>query len=87
MESLNGRGARAAVVALRKAFGREPVFVREGGSLPILDVFKRHLHGEIILVGLGLPDDNWHSPNEKMDLANFHRGAAMSAELLRELGA
>jgi len=86
MESPSGRGARAAAVALRKAFGRNPVFVREGGSLPILDVFKRHLRGEIILVGLGLPDDNWHSPNEKMDLANFHRGAVMSAELLRELG-
>ena len=86
LESPSGRGARAAAIALKKAFGREPVFVREGGSLPILDVFKRHLGGEIILVGLGLPDDNWHSPNEKMDLANFHRGVAMSAELLRELG-
>jgi acetylornithine deacetylase/succinyl-diaminopimelate desuccinylase-like protein len=85
-ESPRGRGAKAAAVALRKAFGREPVFAREGGSLPILDVFKRHLRGEIILVGLGLPDDNWHSPNEKMDLGNFHRGIAMSAELLRELG-
>lgn len=87
LEPPSGRGARAAAVALKKSFGREPVFVREGGSLPILDVFKRQLGGEIILVGLGLPDDNWHSPNEKMDLANFHRGAVMSAELLRELGA
>ena len=85
-ESPRGRGAMAAAAALRKAFGREPVFAREGGSLPILDVFKRYLRGEIILVGLGLPDDNWHSPNEKMDLGNFHRGIAMSAELLRELG-
>jgi acetylornithine deacetylase/succinyl-diaminopimelate desuccinylase-like protein len=85
-ESPRGRGAKAAAIALRKAFGREPVFAREGGSLPILDAFKRHLRGEIILVGLGLPDDNWHSPNEKMDLGNFHRGIAMSAELLRELG-
>ena len=82
----NGRGARAALGALEAAFGRKPVLCREGGSLPILDVFKRQLRGEIILVGLGLPDDNWHSPNEKMDLANFHRGIAMSAELLRELG-
>jgi acetylornithine deacetylase/succinyl-diaminopimelate desuccinylase-like protein len=80
-----GRGARAALVALERAFHRNPVLCREGGSLPILDVFKRHLRGEIILVGLGLPDDNWHSPNEKMDLGNFHRGIAMSVELLREL--
>jgi acetylornithine deacetylase/succinyl-diaminopimelate desuccinylase-like protein len=86
-ESPSGRGVRAAAVALKRTFGREPVFVREGGSLPILDIFKRHLGGEIILVGLGLPDDNWHSPNEKMDLANFDRGMLMSAELLRGLGA
>ena len=83
----NGPGARAALAALEVAFGRKPVLCREGGSLPILDVFQRQLHGEIILVGLGLPDDNWHSPNEKMDLGNFHRGIAMSAELLRRLGA
>ena len=81
----DGPGARAALVALERAFHRKPVLCREGGSLPILDVFKRHLRGEIILVGLGLPDDNWHSPNEKMDLANFHRGIAMSVELLRQL--
>ena len=86
-ESPSGRGAKAAAAALRKAFGCEPVFIREGGSLPILDVFKRQLHAEIILVGLGLPDDNWHSPNEKMDLGNFQRGIHMSVELLRELGA
>jgi acetylornithine deacetylase/succinyl-diaminopimelate desuccinylase-like protein len=83
----DGPGAKAALAALQKAFGRKPVCTREGGTLPILEDFKRYLHGEVILVGLGLPDDNWHSPNEKMDLDNFHRGAAMSAELLRELGA
>ena len=51
----------------------------------ILDVFRRHLRGEIILVGLGLPDDNWHSPNEKLELNNFQRGIAMSAGLLQRL--
>jgi acetylornithine deacetylase/succinyl-diaminopimelate desuccinylase-like protein len=79
-------GAAAAARALEKAFGRKAVFTREGGSLPILDTFKKHLGGEIILVGLGLPDDNWHSPNEKMDLDNFHKGIVMSAELLNQLG-
>jgi len=83
----DGPGARAALAALRKAFGREPVCTREGGTLPILEGFRRHLRGEVILVGLGLPDDNWHSPNEKMDLDNFYRGIVMSAELIRELGA
>ena len=70
---------------MARVHGREPVFVREGGSLPILNDFKRWLGGEIVLVGLGLPDDNWHSPNEKMDLANYQRGIAVSVELLREL--
>ncbi len=83
--STNGRGARAAAVAVEKAFGHKAVFIREGGSLPIIEDLRRHLRGEIILVGLGLPDDNWHSPNEKMDLDNFYRGMAMSAELLRQL--
>jgi acetylornithine deacetylase/succinyl-diaminopimelate desuccinylase-like protein len=83
--SPNGRGARAAAVAVKKAFGRKAVFIREGGSLPILEDFKKHLHGEIVLVGLGLADDNWHSPNEKMDLDNFYRGMVMSAELLQQL--
>ena len=82
----DGPGARAALAALEAAFDRKPVCTRDGGSLPILDDFKRHVRGEIILVGLGLPDDNWHSPNEKMDLGNFHRGAVMSAVLLQELG-
>jgi acetylornithine deacetylase/succinyl-diaminopimelate desuccinylase-like protein len=86
LASTKGRGAAAAARALEKAFGRKPVFVREGGSLPVLDDFKRYLRGEIILVGLGLPDDNWHSPNEKMDLNNFYRGIRMSAELLGRLG-
>jgi acetylornithine deacetylase/succinyl-diaminopimelate desuccinylase-like protein len=84
--SPKGRGARAAAIALERAFGHKAVFAREGGSLPILDVFKRNLGAEILLVGLGLPDDNWHSPNEKMDLANFRGGICMSIELLRELG-
>jgi acetylornithine deacetylase/succinyl-diaminopimelate desuccinylase-like protein len=80
-----GPGARAALAALAAAFGRPPVCVREGGTLPILDVFRRRLRGEILLVGLGLPDDNWHSPNEKMELNNFYRGIAMSAALLQRL--
>jgi len=81
----NKTGTQAAARALARVHGRKPVFVREGGSLPILNDFKRWLGGEIVLVGLGLPDDNWHSPNEKMDLANYQRGIAVGVELLREL--
>ena len=83
--SPKSRGAQAAAVAVEKAFGRKAVFIREGGSLPILEDFQKHLRGEIILVGLGLSDDNWHSPNEKMDLDNFYRGIVMSAVLLQQL--
>jgi succinyl-diaminopimelate desuccinylase len=83
--SRNKTGTQAAARALVRVHGRAPVFVREGGSLPILNEFKRWLGGEIVLVGLGLTDDNWHSPNEKMDLENYQRGIAVSVELLREL--
>ena len=82
----DGPGARAALLALKAAFGRKPVFVRDGGTLPILHIFQRRLGAEVLLVGLGLPDDNWHSPNEKIDLANWYRGMQMSAELLARLG-
>jgi len=85
LTSPNGRGATAAALAVEKAFGHKPVFIREGGSLPIIEDLRRHLRAEIILVGLGLPDDNMHSPNEKMDLDNLFRGSEMSVELLRQL--
>lgn len=82
----DGPGAQAALGALETAFRKKPVCTREGGTLPILDVFKRNIPAEILLIGLGLPDDNWHSPNEKFDLATFKNGIAMSAELLGRLG-
>jgi acetylornithine deacetylase/succinyl-diaminopimelate desuccinylase-like protein len=85
-ESPTGRGVRAAAEAFQCAFGHPAVFIREGGTLPILSYFKRYLGGELIAAGLGLNDDNWHSPNEKFDLDNFQNGIAMSVELLRRLG-
>jgi acetylornithine deacetylase/succinyl-diaminopimelate desuccinylase-like protein len=85
LSSRNKTGTEAAARALARVHGREPVFVREGGSLPILNDLARWLGGEIVLVGLGLPDDNWHSPNEKMDMGNYQRGIAVGVELLREL--
>jgi acetylornithine deacetylase/succinyl-diaminopimelate desuccinylase-like protein len=84
--SPSGAGVKAGAAALETAFGRKAVFIREGGTLPILPHFARHLRGEIVPVGLGLMDDNWHAPNEKMDLDNFLRGIAMSVQLLRLLG-
>jgi acetylornithine deacetylase/succinyl-diaminopimelate desuccinylase-like protein len=59
--------------------------MREGGSIPIVNDFKRILGVETLLLGLSLPDDNAHSPNEKFDLDCFHAGMRMSARLWPEL--
>jgi acetylornithine deacetylase/succinyl-diaminopimelate desuccinylase-like protein len=77
--------ARAALRALEAAFGCKPVLMREGGSIPIVNDFKKILGADSLLLGLGLPDDNAHSPNEKFNLDCFAKGQAMSAHLWREL--
>jgi len=77
--------AQAALRALKSAFGCEPMLMREGGSIPIVNVFKKTLGADALLVGLALPDDNAHSPNEKFDLDCFAKGQLMSAHLWREL--
>ncbi|HZF01821.1 MAG TPA: dipeptidase [Methylomirabilota bacterium] len=77
--------AQAALRSLRKAFNREPVLLREGGSIPIVNDFKKVLGAETLLLGLGLPEDNAHSPNEKFDLDCFENGQRMSAFLWQEL--
>jgi acetylornithine deacetylase/succinyl-diaminopimelate desuccinylase-like protein len=77
--------AQAALRALRQAFGCEPVLMREGGSIPIVNAFKKILGVDSLLLGLGLPDDNPHSPNEKFSLECFSRGMRMSAQLWQEL--
>ncbi len=77
--------ARAALRALREAFGHEPVLQREGGSIPIVNDFKKVLGADTLLLGLGLPGDNAHSPNESFSLDCFENGQRMSALLWREL--
>jgi acetylornithine deacetylase/succinyl-diaminopimelate desuccinylase-like protein len=77
--------AQAALRALKLAFGYEPVLMREGGSIPIVNDFKKTLRADSLLLGLGLPDDNAHSPNEKFDLGCFAKGQLMSAYLWQEL--
>jgi succinyl-diaminopimelate desuccinylase len=78
--------AQAALRALRAAFQHEPVLMREGGSIPIVNDFKKILGADSLLLGLGLPDDNAHSPNEKFNLDCFENGQRMSALLWQELG-
>ncbi len=83
--SPTGSHAQAAMRALKQAFGRPPILMREGGSIPIVTDFKKILGVDTLLLGLGLPDDKVHSPNEKMSLTAFHRGTEMSAHLWDEL--
>jgi len=83
--SPKGAQAQAALRALKAAFGREPVLLREGGSIPIVNDFKQVLGADTLLLGLSLPDDNPHSPNEKFDLECFRRGMLMGAHLWQEL--
>jgi acetylornithine deacetylase/succinyl-diaminopimelate desuccinylase-like protein len=83
--SPTGPQAQAALRALRSAFGYEPVLVREGGSIPIVNDFKKILQADSLLVGLALPDSNAHSPNEAFHLSCFAKGQLMAAHLWQEL--
>jgi acetylornithine deacetylase/succinyl-diaminopimelate desuccinylase-like protein len=71
--------------ALKVGFGKEPAFVRTGGTIPVVGLMKKELGIDTILVGFGLPDDRVHSPNEKMDLDCFHRGIRTAAALYDRL--
>ncbi len=75
----------AASRAIEAGFGKAPVMIREGGSIPIVTKFKTTLGVDTLLLGWGLNDDNAHSPNEKFSLADFHRGIQASAQLWQEL--
>jgi acetylornithine deacetylase/succinyl-diaminopimelate desuccinylase-like protein len=84
---LESRPVQAAARALRHAYGKEPRYIREGGSIPICSSFKRVLGADSLLLGFGLNDDNTHSPNEKFSLKDYHRGALAVAHLFEELAA
>ncbi len=75
----------AAAKAIEHGFGKAPVYIREGGSIPIVSDFRQQLGVDTLLLGWGLDDDNTHSPNEKFCLADFHRGIKVSAALWQEL--
>ncbi|MEX2092460.1 MAG: dipeptidase [Pirellulales bacterium] len=75
----------AAAAAIEAGFGRAPVYIREGGSIPIVNTFARELDADVLLLGWGQNDDNTHSPNEKFSLADYQRGISASAHLWSEL--
>jgi succinyl-diaminopimelate desuccinylase len=76
----------AAERAIAAGFGKEPVHIREGGSIPVVATFHDLLGVDTLLLGWGLDDDNTHSPNEKFNLTDFHRGIKASAHLWSEIG-
>jgi len=77
----------AATEAMHTVFGKETVFVRGGGSIPIVGDFVRELGIPTVMMGFGLPDDNLHAPNEKFNLSNFHRGIESIVRWLELVGA
>ncbi|HVC19586.1 MAG TPA: dipeptidase [Vicinamibacterales bacterium] len=85
MTSFDNPFVRAAGRAIEQGFGKAPVFTREGGSIPVVSTFQEELGVPSVLFGVGLPDENAHAPNEKIDLGNFHNGVIASACLYREL--
>jgi acetylornithine deacetylase/succinyl-diaminopimelate desuccinylase-like protein len=77
---------QAAAKAIEIGFGKSPVFIREGGSIPIVNLFTELLGlDSILMMGWGNPDDGAHSPNERFSLDDFHRGIRSAAALLFEL--
>ena len=74
----------AAAAAYEQVFGKRPVYMREGGSIPVIAAFQTHLGLETVLMGFGLPDDRIHSPNERFYLLNFYRGIQTSISFLEK---
>lgn len=73
---------RAAVAAIEHRYGTRPVFMREGGSIPIAALFDTILQIPVVLMGFGLPDDGAHGPNEKFSLSQFVKGILTVADYL-----
>ncbi len=74
MTPIDSKAYKAAAQAIKTTFGKEPIPVRGGGSIPICSLFEKELGIKIVFMGFGLDSDNLHSPNEKYDLFNFYKG-------------
>ena len=81
---LGDRATIAASKAMEKTFGKKTVFIREGGSIPIVSEFSNNLKAPVVLMGLGLNSENLHSPNEHFNLNHFELGIISSANFLKE---
>ena len=78
---------QSAMEALKETYGKDPVFLREGGSIPIAALFSEILAVPVVLMGFGLPDDNLHAPNEKYSLDQYFKGIRTVARFLEKMGA
>ena len=78
--------ARASVAAMHEIFGKDTVYIRSGGSIPIVTQFEKDLKIPSIMMGMGLPDDNLHAPNEKFHIPNFYRGIESIIRFFQILG-
>ena len=74
MTPIDSKGYKAAAAAVKETFGKEPIPVRGGGSIPICSILERELGIKIVFMGFGLDNDNLHSPNEKFNLENYYKG-------------
>src|SRR6202163_353055 len=78
---------KAATAAMHEIFKKDTVFIRSGGSIPIVNDFYQGLKIPSVMMGFGLPDDNLHAPNEKFHIPNFHHGIETICLFFEKLGA
>ena len=84
--STNSRWIAAAGQALEQVFKKKTVYMRSGGSIPVVGTFQKFLKVPSVMMGFGLPDDNLHAPNEKFYIPNFYRGIETVGRFLELLG-
>jgi len=77
---------KASTEAMHEIFKKDTVFIRSGGSIPIVTDFQDVLKIPSVMMGFGLPDDNLHAPNEKFHIPNFYRGIESLCLFFEKLG-
>jgi acetylornithine deacetylase/succinyl-diaminopimelate desuccinylase-like protein len=82
----DNRFVKASTEAMKEVFNKDTVYVRGGGSVPIVGDFEKHLKIPTVMMGFGLPDDNLHAPNEKFHIPNFYRGIESIIRFFQKLG-
>ena len=82
----DNRFVQAATAAMKEVFNKETVYIRSGGSIPIVADFEKHLKIPSVMMGFGLPDDNLHAPNEKFHIPNFYRGIESLIRFFQKVG-